>query len=186
MLIGIIPPLIFLICLLPGASSADLCSWVDKAGVRHFSNTNNCPRGEGKISPESENGDAQADRNRSGLRFMGLYRDGAHHLRFYADGTVVSATVSGSGQPEKLATWFGKSAKKIYKGAYSIDDENIVRFYTLHEQNLVLAKGIVNEDVLNVAFFHVVKKHLNEHNYVKYALRSYAFIPVDFPRENRY
>ncbi len=174
---------LLLFWILTASSSADMCSWVDKDGIRHFSNASDCPRGEGVISPEAEDGEAQADRNRLGLRYLGLYRDGIHYLRFYGDGAVVS--VSSTGRPEQLASWFGKSAKNVYKGNYSIDNDT-VRFYTRYKQNIVLAKGIVKEDVLAVAFFHIAKQHLNENNYVQRAIHYYTFIPMDFPRENRY
>ena len=170
-------------CMLPDFSPADMCSWVDKNGVRHFSNTNNCNGGESSVSPEVEGSDEKADQNRLGLRFMGMYCNGIHYLRFYGDGTVVSA--SSTGRPEQLASWFGKSAKFAYKGRYWTDGKK-VRFYTLYEKNVVLAEGIVQNDVLGVVFLHVVEKHLNERNHVQQGIRYYKFTPVDFPRPNRY
>lgn len=177
--------MLLLICsMLPVFSFADMCSWVDKDGIRHFSNTNDCPNGEGTISPEAADGDAYADQNRVGLRFMGVYREGINYLRFYGDGTVVSA--ASSGRPEQLTAWFGKSAKHAYKGRYRVDGK-AVKFYTLYKQkNIVLAKGIAKGNVLAVSFLHMVEKHLNERNFVQKGIRIYKFIPMDFPRENRY
>ena len=169
--------------MLPVISSSDICSWVDKDGIRHFSNTNDCKRGESVMSPEAEDGDVKADQNRIGLRYMGLYRDGIHYLRFYGNGTVVS--VSTTGRPEQLANWFGKSAKHAYKGNFWTE-KNKVLFYTRYKQNIVLAKGIVKDDVLAVAFLHRVEKHLNERNLTERGIRYYKFIRVDFPRQNRY
>lgn len=176
--------LLFICWMLPVFSYADMCSWVDKDGIRHFSNTNDCPKGEGTISPEAVDGDAYADRNRVGLRFMGLYREGISYLRFYGDGTVVSIE-SAAIRPEQLAAWFGKSAKHAYRGRYSVDGE-AVKFYTLYKKNIVLAKGIVKGDVLAVALLHMVEKHLNERNFVQKRIRYYTFIPMEFPRHNRY
>jgi hypothetical protein len=90
--------LFFLI--LPVLSLADMCSWVDEDGVRHFSNTNDCPAANASISPEAEDSD-----------------DGG---------------------------------------------------------------------LLNVYFTHVAEKSLYGENRVQRSLHLYTFIPIDFPRENRY
>jgi hypothetical protein len=168
--------------ILPAFSFGDMCSWVDKDGVRHFSNTSDCKRGEGTMSPEAGDSGVQTAGTRDGLRFMGVYRYGIHYIRFYGDGTVVS--VLSPEKPEKLAGWFGKSAKHAYIGNYSIKGGQF-RFYARCDQGILMAEGYVKDDGLIIAFLHNRGNPQKERSLVNSDFRYYMYIPVEFPEQNR-
>jgi hypothetical protein len=168
--------------MLSSFSFADMCSWVDEEGVRHFSNTSDCKRGESSMSPEAGDRGVQAAGTRDGLRFTGVYRYGLHYIRFYGDGTVVSAL--SPEKPEKLAAWFGKSAKRAYIGNYAISAGQF-RFFARCGQKLLMAEGFVKDDGIVIAILDNRGNPRRERSLVDSGFRYYMFIPVAFPPRNR-
>ena len=168
--------------MIPTFSFADICSWVDEAGVRHFSNTSDCKRGESTISPEAGDSGMQTAGTRDGLRFTGVYRYGIQYIRFYGDGTVVS--VLSPAKPEKLAEWFGKSAKHAYIGNYTISAGQF-RFFARCEQKILMAEGYLKDDGLVIAFLDNRGNPRSGSSFVESDFRYYMFIPVEFPPQNR-
>ncbi len=64
------------------------------------------------------------------LRYDGTYyrtaADGiTHHLRFYSDGTVISAATPSADTPSKIARWFHRDWPLLPSGRYSVHHESI-------------------------------------------------------------
>lgn len=64
------------------------------------------------------------------LRYDGTYHctsaDGiTHHLRFYPDGTVISAATPSADTPSKIARWFHRDWPLLPSGRYSVQHDAI-------------------------------------------------------------
>ena len=170
--------------LLPAISLADICSYVDAEGVRHFSNGADCPAGSKARAREVPSGDLQADQNRRGLRFMGVYRAEKYYLRFYSDGTVISAKTTA--RPDQLAVWFGKSNKNLSRGQYSVDSQDTIRFYCPTEHGTVLYKGTLRANLLTVQSAVIDARRPRKDKLRLQGYRKFRFIPVTFAKDNLY
>jgi hypothetical protein len=169
--------------MLPVHSPAGMCSWVDEKGVRHFSNTSDCKRGESAMSPEVGDGDDRIDQTPDGLKFKGVYRYGVSCIRFYADGTVVAAL--SREKPEQMVDWFGKSAKNAFVGNYSISGGQF-RFAARRGRDILLANGYIKDDGFVLAFIDRSARQRIGGGYFHRDFRYYMFFPLDFPRQNRF
>lgn len=169
----------FSFLLAPAVLSAEICSWVDASGVRRYSNTGNCPEDANSTRPEYGEGEVSSRQNGAGLLFYGVYRDGIHYLRFYADGTVVS--VDTAAWPGEMASWFGRSGKNVKKGRYRMSRGKTIEFHTIHKKyGAMLCKGKVSDKAIHLAFFRVDKRRFEKGYSPMEGTARYTFIPIEF------
>jgi hypothetical protein len=113
----------------------------------------------------------------AGVRFDGLYQASPgrlesywYYLRFYADGTVLSA--SSTGTPAQVANWLTKAKADAGSGCATVDSRKI-RFGDTSSAGTVDYSGTVENDSLAL---HSVS-HINGH----VADEVFRFVPVQLP-----
>jgi hypothetical protein len=83
------------------------------------------------------------------VRFDGVYKSEPqsepgitekhyYYIRFYQDGRVI--TVSSSGTPDQIKTWFSTSNENVSRGSYKIEDKHI-SFSTAYQAVTVSYEG---------------------------------------------
>lgn len=99
------------------------------------------------------------------LRCDGLYlakiRDGKNFLRFYKDGTVLSASVISTAKPHEVIRWFNKKNDNCGKGLYSIVGSNIK--FTEKSNVTIDYEGTIEKDTLRLKTY----SHYNGHSSTK-------------------
>lgn len=107
---------------------------------------------------------------RAALRYDGLYQSPqpsyTMYLRFYADGTVL--TVSSSGSAGQVATWFGKNHDNISTGKYVIQNSTLT-FSATSAAGVVDYSGTINgEDIKLDMTSHINgNKSTDDYHFVK-------------------
>lgn len=124
----------------------------------------------------------------SGLKFAGVYRcspssapniDYWYYLRFYRDGRVIS--VSSTGNPEDIKTWFSAEKSGISSGTYSVDGSKIV--FSSEISGYATELGIPSAAVKYQGYILgeelVIDTHSEINGFRSYGQR-YKFIPLNF------
>jgi hypothetical protein len=105
-----------------------------------------------------------------GTRLDGQFR----YLRFYADGTVVSASTaveSGQGPDEaRVAKWLNNSNPDIPAGRYAIDGPKL-SFDAVSKEGTVSYRGVIEGEVLKLNW----RSSINQRE----GSEEYRFVPLD-------
>jgi hypothetical protein len=103
------------------------------------------------------------------LKFGGVYRFKNDYLRFYPDRTVLN--VSTSGEPDQIASWFGKDHDYLSIGTYTLSG-NQLKFSATCEYGDVDFEGSVQGDTLVLNIHSRINNHRER--------GTYKFNPVTF------
>lgn len=116
------------------------------------------------------------------VRFDGIYysRDpqgrGDYYLRFYADGTVVSVTSTGS--PVQVASWLNPGNENVGKGIYQADGK-LLRFTEETKTGAVDYAGTMAASTLDLQLTSRINGHWSRRTFVFVADPSSTFGPLD-------
>lgn len=94
---------------------------------------------------------------RPSLRYDGLYEESSsteestNYFRFYEDGVVLSASVSGSGDPESVAKWLNRGVELPSIGAFSVTGPEI-EFSTTQMDVTVAYRGQLSVDGMELSW----------------------------------
>jgi hypothetical protein len=114
------------------------------------------------------------------LRFDGVYQSEKtdnhyHYARFYADGTVI--TVSSTGTPQQVTKWFDRKKADIARGTYVITGTRIV-FSTESKEGVdqpVDYDGRLKGETIEARVYSHINQYSGSH--------SLKFVEVEFPEE---
>jgi hypothetical protein len=117
---------------------------------------------------------SEGDGDNTQPRFDGLYQspvsDYFAYLRFYDDKKVIS--VSTSGTPEQIASWFNENHANVSIGTWSLAGQTIA-FATTSSYGTVEYQGEIGQDQLILQVHSLINGHQ--------ASQVYSFVPMTFP-----